>query len=96
MSVISANVITEFNKNKVIDLEYYPDTCPICLRGIDPRIKIGYIFDGESKAEIIFQCPRLECRELFIVYYFENVGLYSINHIEPQTYQPREFGEYIL
>jgi hypothetical protein len=25
-----------------------------------------------------------------------NVGLYSINHIEPQTYQPREFGEYIL
>lgn len=50
-----------------------PDECPICHKGINPRVASGVIIGEfsheQSKLRITFQCTRSECNETFFGYY---------------------------
>lgn len=56
----------EVNKGGFMSI---PDKCPDCHQGVDVRYKYGYLFDGGTLAELIFQCPLDNCKHLFIGYY---------------------------
>lgn len=91
-------VFSEGN-NVALDINTHPDTCPKCLRGIDPRFKIGYKFNS-VRADLVYQCPRQDCRELFIAYYTAVVsngkaGIFHLRRLAPQSHQDRAFSEYI-
>ena len=84
-----------------IEIDTYPDTCPNCFRGIDARFRFGYRFNN-IKCEIVYQCPRKECRALFIAYYSAAViqgaasKLYRLRHVAPQRRQDHKFSEQIV
>lgn len=54
-----------------------PDTCPICHRAINPRLRHVHLkgepsgHDASSKIEAVFLCPSSDCNSLFISYYWE-------------------------
>jgi hypothetical protein len=91
--------LTSEHGQEEIEIDNHPDTCPVCLRGIDPRMKFGYTAPGRS--EIVYQCPRQECRHLFIGYYSSSVfqgkilKTHHLRYLVPQTVHNREFSEYI-
>jgi len=94
--------VTTEQADQVIEIDTYPDTCPKCLRGIDPRFKFGYVFNN-VRSDIVYQCPRQDCRELFIAYYFAHVNtqgqaspLHRLKRLAPQTHQNRIFSEHII
>jgi len=89
-------VLAEDGK-KAVEVNGFPDTCPICHLGVDPRFQWGYLFSNQRFIEAIFQCPRRECRHLFIAYYISPGNmLYTIYKIEPHTPVPREFNKLIV
>ena len=51
----------------------YPDTCPLCGKGINVDFQYGYRFENGISAELIFQCPRDACKHLFIGYYSQTI-----------------------
>jgi hypothetical protein len=79
----------------------FPDTCPLCHLGIDPRFIGGYLHRGFFELELIFQCPRSECKHLFIGYFKcgqypgDARVSYNLNLLRPLNPQSREFGEII-
>lgn len=81
------NIKTE---NGNFEIDNFPDTCPICHRGIETKV-IGSNFtdiDNFPKRtclELIFRCPRIKCQEAFIGYYRK----YTDNHAN-------EKGDYYL
>ncbi len=79
----------------------YPDSCPLCHRGIDPRYYGGYVHDDSYWLELLFQCPLSDCHHLFIGYYLLKPlrgmkgNSYFLSREEPKNYQPREISEVI-
>jgi hypothetical protein len=100
--MVTLEVTSESAQTKTrISMNAHPDNCPRCLRGIDPRFRFGYIFNNH-RADLIYQCPRQDCRELFIAYYLtdrDRAGntskLYRLRGLAPQIHHDREFGEHI-
>jgi hypothetical protein len=84
---------------KQVVLATYPDKCPICSQGVDPRIRFAYLFSFAPRIEAVFQCPLLNCRHLFIGYYSvphtSHSAVYHLSRVTPLTYKSREFGELI-
>ena len=86
-----------------IEIDGYPDDCPICHKGIDARYQWGYLFNNDAYVEAIFQCPLKGCRHLFIAHYYQQIGgwtgsrhdIYYLSKTEPQTPNPREFSKEI-
>jgi len=60
-----------------VPIDKHPDTCPLCHKGIVPKYLMGYLGDEKKvytegpdrEAQIVYQCPRNECSQIFIVYY---------------------------
>lgn len=75
------------------DYDKLPDYCPICHKGIDPRIRFAYRYGSE--AQVIYQCPRDQCHQLFIGYYWDYSGRYNLRSVAPIKHPKREFSEYI-
>jgi hypothetical protein len=97
---IRLEVLSEGSAKAVIHINTHPDNCPKCLRGIDPRFRFGYVFN-KIKADLIYQCPRQDCRELFIARYSANApgnsdSIYRLRYLAPQLHHDRQFSEDIL
>ena len=52
---------------EVADLDSFPDTCPICHHGIQPKPKIA--FHASELIDYLMQCPRETCSHGFIARY---------------------------
>src|SRR5665648_377880 len=84
-----------------VEVNTFPDSCPICHIGMDPRYFTGYLSKGEFLLELIFQCPLSDCRHLFIGYYRSSRQFgdpryeYLLSRSEPNLFEPREFSETI-
>jgi hypothetical protein len=66
-------------EGRVVGYDRFPDTCPICHHGIEPRCVTG-AFTGAYDSigtylELVFKCPRRGCSRLFI-------GRYAAPNIE--------------
>ena len=93
-------VVSEGPKANIY-VNVHPDTCPRCHHGIDPRFRFGYTFN-KIRADLIYQCPRHDCRELFIAYYLapkDEQGTISSVHVlkslAPVRHRERAFSEEI-
>jgi hypothetical protein len=80
-----------------LNVDTYPDTCPFCHKGIDPRFFNGFLSLDNTFIEATFQCPRSECQHLFIGYYdgFTIQGtspIFILKDVKPEKYEPREFN----
>ncbi|MGA2401173.1 MAG: hypothetical protein ABSG91_05630 [Syntrophobacteraceae bacterium] len=51
----------------------YEDTCPRCGFGIDPAFIQGAMC-AFGRIELVFRCPRYQCREYFITTYVQIEG----------------------
>jgi hypothetical protein len=76
-----------------IEINRFPDTCPLCHHGIDPRFKMAY--SEEKLSQAIFQCPRDECHRFFIGYYQFAGGVFFLRNLEPFSHQFRGFSDEI-
>lgn len=64
--------------NRDVQLDLYPDHCPLCHYGIEARHRSLAHVSGR-RLELVFQCPRSTCQAFFISRYF-------------QTYYPNSQG----
>lgn len=90
-------IINEENEKNYGSFNKLPDTCPICLKGIDPRFKTAY--EDSYIVQVVMQCPRNECHSFFIAYYGQQIvgpNSYVLKSIRPRTPEHREFSDYIL
>jgi hypothetical protein len=86
-------------ENASVDIDRYPDRCPLCHRSlhVSPPIAsalAGTPFQYEKSAELrlVFRCPSHECSELFIAYYVEEyshqrdlgTGEFRLEGLSPQ------------
>ena len=62
-----------------IDVDFIPDICPLCNKGIQPIRR--YAWFGYPQLQAIFQCPLSNCGRLFIAYYADAVD--RPGHREP-------------
>lgn len=74
---IRIEVPSDEGGRKEVHIERYPDTCPLCHYGIEPRYQgLAYLSEGlDGRLELIFQCPRRKCLAFFISRYFQTPGL---------------------
>ncbi|MBS1248461.1 MAG: hypothetical protein MAG431_00012 [Chloroflexi bacterium] len=93
---ISISVNMEKNEGRTYDIDKYPDECPICHHGIDPR-EI-YFYSDSSLIQITFQCPRDDCHKLFVGYYKLTVayGTGFLQKVAPKSFQKRTFSDDII
>jgi hypothetical protein len=87
-----------------IDIDHYPDTCPICHVAGSMQKHVAYVRNseqvGSEKAQIVLQCPKLDCRKFFIAYYVISTVNGSTfgtrySHSKPKNYQGTNFPEHI-
>jgi hypothetical protein len=80
------------------DIDKWPDTCPACHYGINALVQNLAYVNGNSRLEIVFLCPRLRCRSLFIGRYFQRVHTRTHFFEESVPYKPIgfEWAESIL
>jgi hypothetical protein len=86
----------------------FPDTCPLCHHGIEPKLIESNFITGQSVfgnhvLELIFRCPRIDCQEAFIGYYQQSSynrhtlpsGDYFLHSVAPYTPQSPSIPEEI-
>lgn len=60
-----------------VEINTYPDICPICKKGMQPLFKYGCLtngrqdFDPKDELQAVFQCTIGTCKTLFVGYYSE-------------------------
>ena len=82
-----------------IKIDNFPDTCPLCLHGVEPLLKAGILDNhaGNARLQVVFQCPRIDCSRLFISYYAPSShDFYILLDSVPQTPKFQQFSEYIV
>lgn len=101
---LNINFTDEENRNSEGKLDKFPDECPQCHKKITPIKGPGYFNtkkEYSNKAlEVIFKCPGIDCREIFIGYYSylqsPHGGRYFyLKNTEPKTYPPKNFSDII-
>ncbi|MBI3173869.1 MAG: DUF4145 domain-containing protein [Chloroflexi bacterium] len=60
-------------KTAEVAIDWLPDTCPHCERGVDFQPLISLIDAEESFIELFFKCPRNNCRKYSAAFY-EHIG----------------------
>ncbi len=104
---ISEPIVQVLHSGKTHDqkLNRWPDECPICLQGCEPK-RWGhehFIYGADtSQLEVVFQCPRFKCRRLFIALYGpidDQLGgltkKYYLRGYIPRSSKPAIFGKQI-
>jgi hypothetical protein len=99
---VKANLIQhESITSSTFSVDKIQDFCPICQKGIEPIHRFGWF--KHPKLWIVFECPRRECRELFIAYYEKPYsGItgpedrdYALEGCAPWKVKPKDFPEEI-
>lgn len=59
-----------------------PESCPACAYYVDPRpLSAHSICRDDTAVEFVFQCPRDECRRVFVAEYRQGADLaYELLH----------------
>ncbi|WP_070085660.1 MULTISPECIES: DUF4145 domain-containing protein [Pseudomonas] len=52
-----------------IEVDAVPDFCPICHVGISPNFITGLSGRSNEEADLLFVCPKTDCRRMFIAVY---------------------------
>jgi len=92
-----------------ISVEMLPDQCPLCHKGIEPKFRFAFFRDNDyptvsnNEVQAIFQCPRIQCRALFIAYYFQynegprhlRVPEYQLDGLSPYSHEEKIFPDSI-
>lgn len=82
---------------QTINIDKYPEECPICHRALQP-IDTGMTFFGNMRVEKLFRCPRGQCQRLFIARYHgdpANPNFYRLSECQPHEIKVTPFGEII-
>jgi len=88
-----------------------PDSCPLCHVAIDPTFRFSFFQDNEyptvrnNHVQAVLQCPRNDCRQIFVAYYVQfNEGprilgggrsKYDLRDLAPYAYEKNVFPERI-
>lgn len=76
-----------------------PRKCPRCHHAIDPRFAAAVGSSvGDLHIQAAYQCPRDECRELFVGYYERESGVnsYTLVRVAPASQIPQVFPEEVV
>lgn len=88
-----------------LEIDHYPDTCPICHSAGSMQMHTAYILregDVNEHVQVTLQCPKQNCRKIFIAYY--KVTSYQVtghrftavySHSKPRNYAGTSFPENI-
>jgi hypothetical protein len=92
-----------------VTLDPVPDECPICHHHVQSVFRYGIVLEsfptvgrGTVHVQAAFQCPRGECRSLFIAYYeypheaaMQTIAAHhhpmTLQRVAPQTFRPVSF-----
>lgn len=102
----SISVFDEVNGDNIfhdLQIEIYenPENCPLCHRQIMPiRRNVSFNSErdlsiGNDSLQIVFECPHLKCRSIFITSYFEEFGSYHVRGSRPWNSVDEVFSEII-
>jgi len=93
--MIDARNISGGNKN--VQIDKYPDECPICHTNIYPKfLGVTALLKKPTRIQSVFQCTKSECEQVFIGTYFFIKGLaYILKKVEPTHPQPKTFPKEI-
>jgi hypothetical protein len=80
-----------------------PDECPICNRGIEPAQinAISHEVTMGKVLQVVFRCPRQNCRSLFIATYETSSDIRRVDRgfflvrVEPRRFQKKEFRKHV-
>lgn len=78
------------DNNVLDDVNATPDICPACRKGIEPIFCFQYGVDvwreHDGFLQIVFRCPRKQCKKLFFAYYGAEQGYGETVLILRRTY----------
>jgi len=78
--------VTADNMPASVNLDRFPDTCPMCNHGMSPMQLVGQYAFEQKLIHVVFRCPRTECQNLFIGSY--RVVEPSINDVRQPGFRP--------
>jgi hypothetical protein len=62
-------------RTQEIRIDRVPDTCPRCHTSVHPQRQYGAYsgdYPDDMKVQVVYQCTKTNCREVFIAYYKQN------------------------
>ena len=72
-----------------IDIDRYPDSCPVCHHGIEPiKRQLAHFHAEQKRLEVIFRCPREKCQSLFIARYSASGYSNTLVYREAYPFEP--------
>jgi hypothetical protein len=94
---------TQDGRNVGVQIDHFPDQCPICHHGIEPRnMGLAHLVEArDGVLEMVFRCPRMECQSFFISRYTQRYyqalapQVYFFNGSVPFQPKGRGFSERI-
>ena len=92
---------TYFGGSFSVHIPSTPNECPICHYKIEPNHLSSHMMIGNKKVQVVFQCTRDQCQELFIAYYERTERkqgadtVYDPTGIAPEHFSRQEFSEAI-
>jgi hypothetical protein len=80
-----------------VEIDNYPDSCPICHNGIEAKFTGRAHVDLGKRLQLVFQCPRHQCQSFFISTYRQprTSRLYVYSDSAPFKPVALEFSEHI-
>ena len=86
-----------------------PEKCPLCHVAIDPKFLFAFFHDNDyptvrnNHVQAVLQCPRTECRLIFIAFYFQlqegprhlRNDKYQLTGVAPYTREEKAFPKSI-
>lgn len=73
--VFALNINLESGSRGSVQINEYPDKCPMCHNGGHPNFilahSLGAAWDYDEVVEAIFQCPLNNCKRYYIGYYYK-------------------------
>jgi hypothetical protein len=98
------DIQTIFNDNSsgTLHIHDIPDKCPFCHHAIDPIHQFAFCdrdkWELKNCLQIIFRCPKKDCRNLFIANYKsqnQNCNNFTFQYSQPVKKQGRDFTDTI-
>lgn len=101
--VFTLNIDLEGGNRGSVQLNEYPDKCPMCHKGGMPKFvlahSLGAAWDYDEVVEAVFQCPLNNCKRYYIGYYYKpsRTGdmFFLRDTLAPQFWKPTYFSDEI-
>ena len=97
IKVPAVTVITNKNSTISYEVDIFPDYCPNCFRGINPKFLFGFNNEDSGYLHLTFMCPILSCNKDFIGNYNDIYqGIYSLQKLLLGRMETKVFSEAII